>query len=124
MSERSVIIIVLAVVLDLAITFSILALVFRKRGLFQLFSAGLDKVRALSAEAQELVGNYVRANYSGNPDDLPALIEQLLVQLDQKARERGITLERPMLKVILAQTLRAVDGVPMNDVQAALRKVA
>ena len=123
MSQRSLIIL-LAVVIDLGIAFSVLAFIFRKKGVFQLLSAGLEKARVLSAEARELAGNYVRANYSGNPDDLPALLEQLLVQLDQKARERGITLERPMLKVVLAQALRAEDGVPMSDLQAALRKVA
>jgi hypothetical protein len=112
------------VIVDLAITFSILSYLAKKKGLVQLFSAGLEKSRALAAEAHDLASNYIRANYSGNPDDLPAVLEQLLVQLDQRARERGITLERPMLKVVLVQSLRPEDGVPMADLQAALRKVA
>lgn len=123
MTQRSLIILI-AVLIDAAITIAVVRAVLKKKGFLQLFSAGLEKSRALAAEVRDLAGNYVRANYSGNPDDLPALLEQLMLQIDLKANERGLKLERPMLKLLLAQALRAEDGVPMNDVQAALRKVA
>jgi hypothetical protein len=117
-------IILSAVMIDLVVTFVIVMAVMKKRGLLQIFTAGLEKSRAFAADARELAGNFVRANYSGNPDDLPALVEQLLAQLDQKANERGLKLERPMLKLVLAQAVRAEDGVPASDLNAALRKVA
>jgi hypothetical protein len=122
-TQRSLFILV-AVLIDAAITIVVLRAVLKKMGFLQLFRAGLEKSRALASETRDLVGNYVRANYSGNPEDLPALLQQLMVQIDQKACERGLKLERPMLKLLLAQALRAEDGVPMNDVQNALRKVA
>ena len=121
---RQSLIIMSAVFIDVIITTSVLAVILKKRGWFQLFGAGLEKSRAFAAEAREIAGNYLRANYSGNPDDLPELLEQLLTQLDQKANERGMKLERPMLKLMLAQALRAEDGVSMTDLNSAMRKVA
>ncbi|MGH7741454.1 MAG: hypothetical protein ACRENS_05465 [Candidatus Eiseniibacteriota bacterium] len=123
MTHRSLIIMV-AVIIDLIITCSVLTLVLKRRGLIQMFTTNLEKSRAFAAEARGLAGNFIRANYSGNPDDLPALLEQLMVQLEQKASERGMKLQRPMLKLILAQALRAEDGVAMSDLNNAMRKVA
>ena len=123
MNQRWVII-TAALVVDAAIMFVVLRAVLAKKGVLQLFSAGLDKAQALAAEARDLCGNYVRANYSGNPDDLPTVLEQLMTELDQRAKEKGMTFDRPVLKLVLAQAIRPEDGVKPGDLQAALRKVA
>jgi Tfp pilus assembly protein PilO len=113
-----------AVLVDLVIMLLVIRFVLIKKGVLQLFSAGLEKLRPLATESRELCSNYLRANYSGNPDDLPRVLEQLLAQLDEKARANGLTLERPVLKLVLAQSVRPEDGVPASVLQAALRKVA
>lgn len=113
-----------AVLVDLVIMLLVIRFVLIKKGVLQLFSAGLEKLRPLATESRELCSNYLRANYSGNPDDLPRVLEQLLAQLDEKARASGLTLERPVLKLVLAQSVRPEDGVPASVLQAALRKVA
>jgi Tfp pilus assembly protein PilO len=117
-------IVVFAVLVDLVIMLLVVRFVLVKKGVLQLFSAGLEKLRPLASESRELCSNYLRANYSGNPDDLPRVLEQLLAQLDEKARANGLTLERPVLKLVLAQSVRPEDGVPAGVLQAALRKVA
>lgn len=117
------IIVTVAIFVDIAIMSAALILL-KKKGLLQNLGAGIAKSRALAVEARDLCGNYLRANYSGNPDDLPPLLDQLLAQLDEKAKENGATLTRPMLKLVLETSLQNQDGVPLRDVQAALRKVA
>jgi Tfp pilus assembly protein PilO len=117
-------IVAFAVLVDLVIMLLVIRFVLIKKGVLQLFSAGLEKLRPLATESRELCSNYLRANYSGNPDDLPRVLEQLLAQLDEKARANGLTLERPVLKLVLAQSVRPEDGVPASVLQAALRKVA
>lgn len=123
MSTRSLII-TFAVLTDLVITGLVIRAVMKRQGLLQLFSIGMDKARALSAEVRDLSGNYIRANYSGNPDDLPPLLEQLLAQIDEKSKASGANFPRPVLKLMLANSLQNQEGVPLRDVQEALRKVA
>ena len=117
-------IIVVAVLIDLVIMLLVVRFVLIKKGVLQMIGAGLEKLKPLAAESRDLCSNYLRANYSGNPDDLPAVLEQLLTQLDQRARANGLALDRPALKLVLAQSVRAEDGVPVSVLHAALRKVA
>ena len=113
-----------ALLIDIAIMALVVKFVLAKKGVLQMLSAGLEKLRPLAEESRQLCSNYLRANYSGNPDDLPQVLEQLLTQLDEKARAIGLTLDRPALKLVLAQSVRAEDGVSASVLQAALRKVA
>lgn len=117
------IIITAALLLDAVIMY-IVVMQLKKKGLLQNLGAGLVTARTLTADARDLCGNFLRANYSGNPDDLPPLLDQLLTQLDEKATANGASLTRPVLKLVLESALQNQDGVPLRDVHEALRKVA
>src|SRR5262249_18333510 len=71
---------------------------------------GMDQLRALEQFAREQhqhIGEYMRANWSGNPDQLPAVITALLNDLERSAREKNLPLQRDLLKAMLASSLRA-----------------
>lgn len=123
MNDRSLFI-TMAVIVDIIVTVSIVSFVMKKRGLLKLLGLKFQQLKPFANESRDLAANFLRANYSGNPDELPGVLDQLLVQLEQKAQEQNLPLDREMLKLFLAQALRGQDGVSMNDVQSAMRKVA
>lgn len=114
----------IAVVVDLAVMFAIFTWVSKRRGALGLFAANLTKVKEFADSAREFATSYLQSNYSGDPEQLPAVLDQLLLQLEAKAQEQGLTLDRPALKLVLAQLVPS-DGAPSaRDVMTALKKVA
>src|SRR6266436_6636322 len=118
------VLIMLAVAVDIAVTFAIVLWVMKKRGMIGLFAADLSKVKSFSDSVHDLTANYLRSNYSGDADSLHGVLDGLLAQLDQKAQEQGLTLDRNALKMVLMRALTTGDIVPMKDAMAALKKVA
>ena len=116
--------IMIAVIVDLVITAAVLNYLIRKRGLLTVLTTGLEKFRTFNAETSEMARNYLLANYSGNPEDLPAVLTALLDQIEQKAREQGITLNRDALKMVLLRSVQTQQGMNAGDLQKAMRKVA
>ncbi len=116
--------ILIAVVIDIAITASVLNYLIQKRGLLSALTVNLEKFRAFNQTAADLVGNQLRSSYSGDPETLPALLSDLLTQLENKAKEEGLPLQREALKLVLLRAVRAQDGISARDAQSAMRKVA
>jgi hypothetical protein len=96
------------------------------KGSFKVITNGVD-LRALAAFTREKhprIKEYLSANWSGAPEQLPHVLESLLAELDHDARERGLTLNREMLKSILASSVRAHRVVKTHDLGEAMKQVA
>ena len=87
----------------------------------------LDQLRALGQFARdqhERIGEYMRANWSGMPEQLPSVIAALLDELDKTAREKGLALDRGVLKAMLASSLRSHRIGRGRELREAIQKVA
>jgi hypothetical protein len=117
-------IIVVVVFIDIVITALIVRRWLKKLGGEGLLGVELTKFRAFSDSIRDLTSNYMTANYSGDPESLAPVLTELMSQLDAKAKEQGITLNREALKMVLMRSIMAQKNVPMRDMQNALKKVA
>jgi hypothetical protein len=70
------------------------------------------------------VGEYVRARWSGIPDQLPGVLSRLVDELEADARQRGVPIERDLLKRLVERSLDSHGIVKGNAAREALRKVA
>jgi hypothetical protein len=122
-TERTTILLI-AVMIDLVVTAAVISFLIRKRGLLGMLKLNLVKFRAFTDEMNGVTGNYLRSNYSGNPDDLPQVMAALLDQYEQKAKEQELGLNRDALKMVLLRALQAQEGVKAGELQQAMRKVA
>jgi hypothetical protein len=102
--------------LDVLVTIVVIVVVLKLRGnLFAMALGGkagtvnADQIRALMRFAREQharIGEYMRANYSGVPEQLPSVITALLDELERTAKEQDLPLDRDKLKPMLASSLR------------------
>jgi hypothetical protein len=70
------------------------------------------------------IGEYLRANFSGQPEMLPGVLEALMQQLDQDAKNRGLCFDRQTLKVLLAGAVRSHKVCKPQELQDAMEKIA
>jgi len=96
------------------------------KGSFKVTTGGVDlpALMAFSKEKHARIGEYLRANWSGAPESLPQVLETLLAELQSDAQARGLTLDREMLKSILASSVRAHRVVKSHDLGEAMKRVA
>jgi len=117
---------------DLFITIIVIAVVLKLRGSGFAFgfvgktgTVNMEQLRALTTFAREQharIGEYMRANYSGMPEQLPSVITALLDELERTAKEQNLPLDRAMLKPMLASSLRMHGiGKPRERDEAFLR---
>jgi hypothetical protein len=102
---------------DLIVTLAVVIAVLKLRGRLLAVSfsttpgaVSMDQLRALGDFAREQhphIGEYMRANWSGMPDQLPSVLTGLLNELESTAKERNLPLDRGMLKAMLASSLRS-----------------
>lgn len=88
---------------------------------------GMDQLRALehfSLAQHRHIGEYMRANWSGIPDQLPAVISALLDDLARAARAQNLPLQRDALKAMLASSLRAHRIGKGSERSEAFKRVA
>lgn len=119
--------IALMVVLDILVTAGVIVYVFRKRGGFAILGAAkvnLAHLKAFSDSAHALIGEYMRANYSGQAESLPGLLSSLLDQLEARAAAEKLPLNREALKMVLMRSLNTHRTATTREVQTALRQVA
>jgi len=80
---------------------------------------------ATFAKAQHArIGEYLRCNWSGIPDELPRVLVALLDELERDARAQGVAADRAALKAMLAASLRAHHVGTGAAASEALRRVA
>jgi hypothetical protein len=87
----------------------------------------IDGIRALTefANAQhERIGNYLQANWSGAPEQLPSVLGKLIATLEEEARAKGIPADRDLLTSVVEASLRAHRIAKGHDVREALKKAA
>jgi hypothetical protein len=118
----------IAFLADAALTVAVVSYVVRKRAASGAadVSPGVDlvKFKAFSDSARALVGEYLRSNYGGDAAELPGVLSELLIQLDDSAKEQSLTLDRTTLRMVLLRSVQALNTIPSRDVQTALRQVA
>jgi len=100
---------------DLFITIIVIAVVLKLRRSGFAFgfvgktgTVNMEQLRALTAFAREQharIGEYMRANYSGMPEQLPSVITALLDELERTAKEQNVPLDRAGIKPMLASAL-------------------
>jgi hypothetical protein len=93
--------------------------------LTRMFGRGqLRGLATFAAEQNERISAYVHDNWKGVPDQLPAVLDALLTQLEHDAEEKGLWLDRETLKSMLVVALRSNRVVDNDVVLEALEKVA
>jgi len=122
------------VIFDMAVTLAVVLFVLKRRGVFGgvLLPPGqgitdLGQVRALTqlaTEQHDRIGDFVRANWSGIPAQLPGVLASLMDQLEGDARARGLTVNRELLKTVIATSLRKHRVAGDRELGEALAKVA
>lgn len=87
----------------------------------------LEQLRALGDFARgehDKIGEYMRASWSGFAEQLPSVITSLLEVLERDAKDKGLTLDRDVLKSMLASSLRAHKIGKGRELAEALKQVA
>jgi len=93
--------------------------------LTRLFGRGqLRGLATFAAEQNERIGTYVRELWNGVPDQLPAVLDALLTDLEHDAKAKGLLLDRETLKSMLVVALKSNRIVDSDVVLEALEKVA
>ncbi len=93
---------------------------------FKVSTTGVDfrSLMEFTREKHPRIGEYLRANWSGAPEQLPQLLETLLAELERDAQVRGLAVDREMLKSVLASSVRAHRIARPRDLGGAMKRVA
>ena len=123
-----------AIALDLIVTVAVIAVVLKLRGTAWAVAfrnvasiVSLDQVRALDGFAREQhqrIGEYMRANWSGMPEQLPSVLSALLDELKRGAKAKNLPLDRDVLKTMLASSLRSHRIGKDSERNEAFKRVA
>ena len=118
-------IIVIAVVLDIAVTAAILWLFLARRKTGgPLLGTSWSELKRFADDSHTMVGEYLRANYSGHPEQLPTLLESLLARLEDQAKTQGLALDRDTLRALLQRSIETHRLAKGRELEMALDKVA
>ena len=119
---------------NIIVTVAVLLIVFRRMRVSVQVTQGaspvalsIEGIRALTDFAKtqhERIGNYMQANWSGIPDQLPGVLGRLLDTLEAEAKAKGIIADRDTLKSVLEASLRSHKIGKRGEVSEALAKVA
>ena len=118
------------ILMDLAITAVVVALFLSGRLKFNIkinttvSGVNFKDLMEFSKDKQARIGEYVRANWGGDPMQLPQVLETLLTEMEKDAQARGLTVSRDLLKSILASSLRSQHLAKGNDLEQAMKQVA
>ena len=116
------------------VTIAVVAIVLRRHFTMSAMQLPQDAVLAdlaqigplanFAKERHERIADYVRANWSGMPDQLPGVLTSLLDQLEREARAQGHTFSRELLKTVVATSLRSHRLAKANEIGEALELAA
>jgi HD-like signal output (HDOD) protein len=122
------------IVFDLIVTIAVIVVVLKRRGSLFAMAIGtkagavnMEQMRALMTFAREQharIGEYMRANWSGMPEQLPSVITALLDELERTAKEQNLPIDRAMLKPMVASSLRMHGVGKRPDRDQAFQRVA
>jgi hypothetical protein len=118
------------IVLDLVITAIVVALFVSGRLKLNVkidgavSSVNFRELMEFSKDKHARVGEYLRANWSGAPEQLPGMLGTLLAELERDAQARGMTVDRDLLKSMLASSVRQHHLTRGKDLEQAMKQVA
>lgn len=98
--------------------------IFTKRRLAALGGMTFLEFRMVSTVMGAAIRDHMQANYSGNPADLPEVLPDLLGRVQSRLMEKGVRLERPMLKRVVAQMITIHKLADPREVENAMKHVA
>ena len=84
----------------------------------------LHDLMEFGRERHARTGEYMRANWSGAPEQLPQVLETLLGEMERDAQARGMTVNRELLKSILASSVRQHHLAKGRELEQAMKQVA
>ncbi len=118
--------IVADVIVILAIAFLVVGHRVKLNMDFKVNTTGVDfrSLMEFTREKHARIGEYLRANWSGAPEQLPEVLETLLAELERDAQARGLAIDRDMLKSVLASSVRAHRIARPHDLGEAMKRVA
>jgi hypothetical protein len=109
---------------DIVMSAIVLMVFLRVRGaVWQKIGVDFKQLRGFSAAAAPKIAEYMRCNYSGNPDALPGVLTGLLDVLERDAKDQGLPLTRPILKSIMTATVSRLNVAKGRELQAAAAQV-
>ena len=90
----------------------------------QVSGVNFRDLMAFTKDKHPRIAEYVRANWSGAPEQLPPVLETLMAELERDAQARGLTVSRDILKSILASSVRQHHLAHGRDLEQAMKHVA
>ena len=111
---------------DMVVTVLVVLWVVRRRAGGPMGVLGVDfaAVRQFSDKAQPLASEYMRANYSGDPESLPSVLSGLLDRLQSEAQVMKLPLDRDVLRSVLKQLVAGQKLASGSEIARAMKKVA
>jgi len=108
---------------DIVVTMAVVMWIVHRRQI-DLFGGSLGDLGRFSDTGHALVGEFMRVNYSGTPEDLPGVLERLLDRLEHEARGMGLKIPRAAMKIMVRQSVAAHRLASTQHLDQALAKVA
>ena len=115
------------IVLDIVVTLAVVAFVVKRResgGSIMIAGLNLSAIREYTDVIHPRIGEYVRSNWSGIPEQLPRVLETLLEEMDREARSHGLELDRDTQKQVLRASLASHKVATGKSLDEALAHVA
>jgi hypothetical protein len=121
--------ILVVIAVDIIVTTLVLRRVLARRAANQAGPAApglfdIRKLRAFTDEIHPRIGEYVRANWSGQSDTLPGVLSAVLDDVSATANRMGLALDREVLKRVVESSLAKHGAAKSDVVREALKQVA
>lgn len=112
------------VIAAVAIEAIVLAFVFtRVKVKFSATFAQIGELKAFASELDRTVTDYMRANYGGQPSQLPVALAGLLDTVRARVAERKLALDEDVLRSLVAQAVAARKFASRGEAERALESV-
>jgi hypothetical protein len=110
------------IIVDVVVTVAVLKGVLAVDSSLKVLTAMPD--RKIVEAAHELVGQYLKANYSGDPNSLPAALNGVVPQVTELIRESGAEPGPDVVKALIAISAAKHRVGTMNQIREALKAAA
>lgn len=84
----------------------------------------LGKLRGFADAIHPRIGDYVRTNWSGDPEALPGVLAVVVENATAEARSRGLDLDRTVIKRVVEHSIAAHKLAGGAVVREAMKRVA
>lgn len=114
----------LFVLVDIVVTLAVVRFVLARRGGIAGLVGQLRGLAAVASDLERQTKDWLAANWNGDTDSLPAVVEPLLARLESDMCARGVELGRAELKPFVEQVILRQGGARAGDVREAMKRVA